>query len=181
MGAQTAGKTKMIISLVFHHLIDNEYFDRNMGEQVLKIFQTGRSMVTRRPTTVELSCSNENNDDKGNKCILRISLNGETAEYGDGDNFEMMVNRLCAESSDEERRVYNEEVKLIVCAKGLPNITFTDLPGLVNTSYLSYVVRRLVNSYVIRKDTTIVVVESALTEDYDTSLPITLLRYYFHY
>jgi len=42
VGQQSSGKTKMIISMVFHHLIHNEYVTDVMGIKLLDIFLTGK-------------------------------------------------------------------------------------------------------------------------------------------
>ena len=41
VGAQNVGKTMMIISLLFHHLINRPFFTEDMGERLLKLLHTG--------------------------------------------------------------------------------------------------------------------------------------------
>src|SRR5690348_6663413 len=52
IGEQSSGKTRMIISLLFYYLIDHPFFQPEMGILLLKLFKTGNSMITRRPTMV---------------------------------------------------------------------------------------------------------------------------------
>ena len=42
VGQQSSGKTKMIINMVFHHLINNEYVTDAIGIKLLEIFRTGK-------------------------------------------------------------------------------------------------------------------------------------------
>lgn len=41
VGAQNVGKTMLIISLVFHHLINEAFFSDDIGERLLKLLHTG--------------------------------------------------------------------------------------------------------------------------------------------
>jgi hypothetical protein len=41
VGAQNVGKTMLVISLVFHHLINESFFTDEIGERLLKLLHTG--------------------------------------------------------------------------------------------------------------------------------------------
>jgi len=43
VGQQSSGKTKMIINMVFHHLINNEHVTDAIGIKLLEIFRTGKN------------------------------------------------------------------------------------------------------------------------------------------
>lgn len=51
VGQQSSGKTKMIINMVFHHLINNEHVTDAIGIKLLEIFRTGKN---HRTVVVEL-------------------------------------------------------------------------------------------------------------------------------
>lgn len=175
VGGQSSGKTKMIISMVFHHLIGNEYITDDMGEKLLKIFSTGEKMVTRRPTTIQFKKISENYS-----CNITIQLGRDKANYTD-PKFDEIINKVRNESSTRDGKVYMGELKIEITAPGLPNISFTDLPGLITDNrQLSdsegQSIRQLVQSYMIRKNTTLVVVEPASIEDFDTSQVSPLIR-----
>jgi len=46
VGQQSSGKTKMIINMVFHHLINNEHVTDAIGIKLLEIFRTGKNHRT---------------------------------------------------------------------------------------------------------------------------------------
>jgi hypothetical protein len=181
VGSQTAGKTKLIISLVFYHLIDNELFLDDMGEQLLKIFRTGTRMVTRRPTTINLS--------KSSTCKMTINLGGNTAVFPDAQFFEI-IRHIFDQSADTAGHAYEEELRVYISAPGLPNRTFTDLPGLITNDRQLTVdsggvqsgssspksIATLVAQYMQNPSTTVVVVEPASVEDFETSQISPLLR-----
>jgi hypothetical protein len=81
-----------------------------------------------------------------------------------------------------DRRAFEEELRVKIAAPGLPNMCFTDLPGLVTDdrevfdSAEGLTIRELVKRYMRRPQTTLVVVEPAATEDFDTSQVAPLLR-----
>ena len=45
VGAQNVGKTMLIISLVFHHLINETFFTDDIGERLLKLLHTGKHNI----------------------------------------------------------------------------------------------------------------------------------------
>jgi hypothetical protein len=176
VGGQSSGKTKMIISMVFHHLINHPAVTDDMGEKLLKLFRTGEKMVTRRPTTIcfaKTPC--------GSPCQISLNFEEENANF-DEPKFDDIVNRVHAESRVRDRRAFEEELRVKIAAPGLPNMCFTDLPGLVTDdrevfdSAEGLTIRELVKRYMRRPQTTLVVVEPAATEDFDTSQVAPLLR-----
>eukprot|EP01038_Epipyxis_sp_PR26KG_P009885 gene9885-13295_t len=195
IGAQTVGKTSQIRKMVFHNLIDNQYFTSVIADQLLKMMKIGTGMVTRRPITIALST-----DDKP-MCRLKLILGDSAAEISDGvsddsmelvnnandeeeqirrENFDRLVDRINQESSDQERNIYGEELKILISAPGLPNVRFTDLPGLVGETRMlndrPFSIRELTMEYIKRPNTTVVVVESASIEDFETSLVSPMLN-----
>jgi hypothetical protein len=62
VGSQSSGKTMMVLSMVFRHLIGNPLFTDHMGDKLLPIFLTGEKMVTRRPTRIQLTKAPEGSD-----------------------------------------------------------------------------------------------------------------------
>jgi len=127
VGAQNVGKTKLILSLVSHHLIDKDFFTDAIEAKILKLFFTGSEMATRRPTTVNFS-----SDTDSDSCVIRLEMGNKHAEFSDdGDNeaLDNLLNQIEAQSKENSENAYGEEVVLSICAPTLPNINFTDLPG----------------------------------------------------
>jgi hypothetical protein len=171
VGGQSSGKTKMIISMVFHHLVNNPAVTDGMGGKLLELFRTGEKMVTRRPTQicfVKTPC--------GSPCQISLNLAGESANFGE-PMFDEIVNRVYGEGLE----AFEEELRVEIAAPELPNMCFTDLPGLVTedrevSDAEGLTIRELVKRYMRRPQTTLVVVEPAATEDFDTSQVAPLLR-----
>ena len=124
VGPQCAGKTKLMISLIFHHLIDKDFFTDDIGERLLKLFPSGSTMATRRPTTVHLSSQMNS----GN-CRVRLELGNQTAEFSNTDQFDALLNTIDAQSNANNNRAYMEEITISIFAASLPNVSFTDLTG----------------------------------------------------
>lgn len=110
---------------------------------------------------------------------MQLSLGNETRDFSE-PRFSEIVELIHNQSKDLAGHAYEEELKIFISGPDLPNMTFTDLPGLItqdkqlmdsNTS-----VRQLVQSYMSRSNTTIVVVEPAMIEDFETSQVSPLLR-----
>lgn len=180
VGGQTAGKTKLIISLVFYHLIDNKDFTDDMGLQLLKIFRTGKNMATRRPTTITFS--------KADQCKVTINLDQRSAIYP-SQEFHDIVEQIARQSKDTDGHAYEEELTVYISAPHLPNRTFTDLPGLItkdrqlsvfdgqtSTHSGNKSIATMVMDYMKNPTTTVVVVEPASVEDFETSQISPLLR-----
>lgn len=173
VGGQTAGKTKLIISLVFFHLVDNMYFTDDMGEQLLKIFRTGTRMVTRRPTTIIFS--------KSPQCKITLHLSGVTAVYPSPE-FAAIIDQIIHQSKDVDGHAYEEELRVYISAPGLPNQCFTDLPGLTTRDKqlkgsVDKSIASLVKSYMRDENSTVVVVEPAIAaEDFETSQISPIMR-----
>jgi hypothetical protein len=176
VGGQSSGKTKMIISMVFHHLIDNATVTDAMGEKLLRLFRTGEKMVTRRPTKIRFVKS-----PGGSPCQISLNFGKESASFDD-PKFDQIVDHVHGESLVRDGRAYQEELRVTIAAPGLPNMFFTDLPGLVtddrevSDSAEGLTIRRLVKKYMRQPQTTLVVVEPAATEDFDTSQVAPMIR-----
>lgn len=141
-------------------------------------------MVTRRPTLVQLKKANEST--KEATLTLQLGrLKGSITE----ETFDTIINTIKEESIQTDRVAYMGELIIEITAPGLPNINFTDLPGLVtetkNAKLVDVVsgeeeeigIRELVESYMIRDNTTLVVVEPATCEDFASSQVSPILRY----
>ena len=185
LGQKSAGKTKMILSFAFHYLfqVDSSKFNDDMGQKLLRIFCTGGTMVTRRPTTVEFQKAPNVSD----PCVIKLSLGNQEATYRETENadFDSIVDKLCKER--QESKIYTQELKVKVTAPDVPNIAFTDLPGLitdesnyevVDTDERGYrTIREMTRGYLGRSDTVPVVVEPAANiGELDTTLISPLLR-----
>eukprot|EP01032_Pedospumella_encystans_P032112 gene32112-36254_t len=125
VGAQSSGKTKMVISMVFHHLIDNKSVTDEMGEKLLKIFRTGEKMVTRRPTKIQFLKT-----DAGSPCNIKLSLGAQSAQYAE-PLFDQIIDGVHEESKTRDGRAFVGELVVTILAPDLPSMTFTDLPGLI--------------------------------------------------
>ena len=147
-------------------------------------------MVTRRPTLIQLKKA----DDTADTATITVQLGRKKGSIHDLD-FDEIVNTIRNESCSKDRIAFKGELIIDITAPGLPNITFTDLPGLITDnrslgdcdySYHSSAtqggqpstmsIRQLVESYMVRKNTTLVVVEPASVEDFETSQVSPLLR-----
>jgi hypothetical protein len=175
IGGQSSGKTKMIISMVFHHLIENPSVTDLMGEKLLKLFRTGEKMVTRRPTRIRFM-----KKEPGSACQITLQFRGESANF-DEPKFDQIVEDIHNESLVRDGKAFRDELRVIIAAPGLPNMFFTDLPGLITDDRKLHgdddmTIRKLVKGYVRQPRTTLVVVEPAATEDFDTSQVAPMLK-----
>jgi hypothetical protein len=175
IGGQSSGKTKMIISMVFHHLVENKSVTDQMGEKLLKLFRTGEKMVTRRPTKICFVKA-----PTGSPCQISLRFGTEYANLDD-PNFEKIVDTVHNESLVRDGRAFEGELRVTVTAPGLPTMTFTDLPGLITddrevADAEDVTIRKLVKRYMRQPGTTLVVVEPAATEDFDTSQVAPMMR-----
>lgn len=244
VGGQSSGKTKMIINLLFHYLVDNKSFTDEMGEKLLKIFRTGSKMVTRRPTTVQFRKKNDagssgdhggtpvppaaHEDDvaSAETCDITLHLGGEIATLcHDEARFDAIIAKVNQESVVRDGRAFGGELRVVIAAPGLPNMQFTDLPGLITDDRIlsdaqemeadssssaaegssqeqqhphhkhqqqhhhhhhnkhqqqqlleQATIRKMVRRFMEMKNTTLVVVEPASVEDFETSQVSPLLR-----
>jgi hypothetical protein len=178
-GSQSAGKTKMIISMVFHHLVDNEMFTDEMGTKLLKLFHTAdERMVTRRPMTINLVKTAE-----GSACQIWLHFKEKIATFAQPAEFDVIIADIQKESLDGTHQAYAGELNVTIAAPGLPRVKFTDLPGLTAgdrsvADEEGCTIRKLVEKYIKQHDTTLVVVEPAATTDFATSLVAHLMRYH---
>jgi hypothetical protein len=175
IGGQSSGKTKMIISMVFHHLVENKSVTDQMGEKLLRLFRTGEKMVTRRPTKICFVKA-----PAGSPCQISLRFGTQYATLDD-PHFEEIVNTVHNESLVRDGRAFEGELRVTVAAPGLPTMTFTDLPGLITedrevADAEGVTIRKLVKRYMRQPATTLVVVEPAATEDFDTSQVAPMMR-----
>jgi hypothetical protein len=113
-----------MISLIFHHLVDKDFFTDEIGERLLKLFPTGSTMATRRPTTVHLSSQMDSDN-----CRVRLELGNQSAEFSNIDQFDALLDAMDAQSRAKNNSAFMEEVVISIYAKTLPNVSFTDLTG----------------------------------------------------
>ena len=114
-------------------------------------------MVTRRPTLVQLKKANE--ACKEATLTLQLgSIKGSLNEI----SFNNIINYIKTESIKNDRVAYMGEFIIEITAPGLPNINFTDLPGLITERENSKLgdaeeaqigIRQLVESYMMRDNT----------------------------
>ncbi len=131
-------------------------------------------MVTRRPTTVEFSKMDEE------RCTISVHLGLEVAHFGEA-RFDEIVEMVMSQSHHQGSDAFETELCVRIAAPGLPNISFTDLPGLVTKEKVladnsSMSMTRLVVNYMSRPNSTVVVVEPASIEDLETSHVSPLMR-----
>lgn len=136
-------------------------------------------MVTRRPTVVQLKKASESSKE----ATLTLQLGKLKGSIYD-EVFDVIINKIKTDFNNN-RVAYRGELVIEITAPGLPNINFTDLPGLVTAteSRLGDIseeeqigIRQLVESYIVRENTTLVVVELATIDDLDASQVSPLLR-----
>eukprot|EP01035_Chromulina_nebulosa_P025605 gene25605-33434_t len=176
VGPQCAGKTKLMISLIFHHLVDKDFFTDEIGERLLKLFPTGSTMATRRPTTVHLSSQMDSDN-----CRVRLELGNQSAEFSNIDQFDALLDAMDAQSRAKNNSAFMEEVVISIYAKTLPNVSFTDLTGLRTIDQPlcdaeTTTIKSLVCEYMRRPETIIFAVESASCQDYSTSHIVPLMK-----
>ena len=124
VGAQTSGKTKMFISLLFLYLVNHPSFTDEMGMALLRLFRTGKSTVTRRPTTVNFVHSSTPG-------TLQISLSYQEQHdvlFGSPE-FMQLIEEVTPEAASSAD-IFCEEVEIKVVSDSVPNIRFTDMPGI---------------------------------------------------
>lgn len=171
IGAQSSGKTKMIISMLFHYIIDHPKFTEEMGIRILRLFKTGESMVTRRPTTISFINSRDES-----VCNLRLQFGDRSAVFGTNE-FDNLVNDLSDYGPED---VFEQEVQLSLMSHSVPNIKFTDFPGLTTKERLFLDTHRSVKSLIEEKihdkSNTMIVVQESTNTDFSTSHIIPLIK-----
>lgn len=166
LGTQSSGKTCLIISLLFSYLLDHPHFTNEMGQKILKLLRTGRSQVTSHPITVSFISS------PSEECKIRLKYQDQDG-WIETDLFDQILDEL--EQSYDQRQLCISEVVVEIYASNVPNITFTDLPGLATVdkrlsddpqgrSLKEYIFERMQ-----QKNTALVIVEKASEEEYETS------------
>jgi hypothetical protein len=175
MGAQSSGKTKIIISMVFYYLLTTEGFSEDMGNVLLQIFRTGGSMVTMRPIHVYLS-----NDSpvESTTCELKIRLHGESADFHtEPELFAAILQEVVGTTA-----LHLEPLQIYINSAQLPNISFTDLPGLTTSDKVFidnplHTVKSVVRGLAAQDNNIIVIVETASNAfDLETSHIVPLIK-----
>lgn len=158
VGSQSSGKTKLIISMIFTYLIKHPAFTDSMGTSLLKIFPTGKKLTTRRPVTVRLvHCQ------QPDVCNIELSHENNSIAFGH-PGFDRFIEQLNNYSSNE---IFETPLLITIVANSLPNMQFTDMPGLTSTAielkntHQPKTVENLVEEWMSNVHNTVVVVESA--------------------
>jgi hypothetical protein len=169
LGEQSSGKTRLILSLIFYYLIDHPLLTNEMGMSLLKLFKTGQSMVTRRPTTVKLIHSTEEN-------VIHINLIYQNQVYEFGQpQFAQLIEQM---SSAPEGELFKEEIIVQIITNNIPDLVFTDYPGITTVDRVLSdaaendeikTLKQLVESKIKQPYNTLVIVEPAAKEDFSTS------------
>ena len=176
IGAQSCGKTKLINSMIFHHLVDNPSFTDEMGDILLKLSSTGKYMITRRPIEINFVKSVTSN--------ISLQLGNNLSNFNE-PGFDQIINQVHSESIQHNGKAYMEKLIITIFACNLPHMKFTDLPGLITedcelSDMEGLTIRALVEQYMRTPNTTIIAVEPASNEELATSLVVPLIRYTIH-
>lgn len=158
VGSQSSGKTKLIISMIFLSLIQHPHFTDDMGDILLKVFRTGSGLTTRRPIKVSLFHSSDRES-----CSIQFRHGNETYDFGN-PLLPAFIDRLHDFSGNE---IFESPLEITIRAYQLPNIQFTDMPGLRSTDVPladspSKTLQTMVEECIANKANTVVAVESAL-------------------
>ncbi|RYG63138.1 hypothetical protein EON64_16525 [archaeon] len=170
MGAQSSGKTLLVISMVFCFLTTLHSFSEDMGTELLSIFQSGPGMVTKRPTQVDLVHSDDD------AVQLELKLDGQKGEFGSKE-FDAIL-----ETCRNTQGLHKEPLYIRISSRGLPNQSFLDLPGLsVDTQHFvdhEQSLYGLLVDLAKRRNTVIVAVETVanVRQEPSNSRVISLLR-----
>jgi hypothetical protein len=172
LGEQSSGKTRLIISLIFYYLIDHPLLSDEMGISLLKLFRTGQSMVTRRPTTVKLIHSVDES--------INITLLFQQRQYEFGTaEFMQLIEEL---SSSHPGELFEEEIVIQIVTNNVPDLVFTDYPGITTEDKVlcdsgeGKTLKGLIEEKVQQPYNTLVIVEPASREDFSTSHIYPLLQ-----
>ena len=173
IGAQSCGKTKLINSMIFHHLVDNPFFTDEMGDVLLKLSSTGKNMITRRPIEINFMKAVTSN--------ISLQLGNNRSNFNE-PGFDQIINQVHSESIQQNGKAYMEKLIITIFASNLPHMKFTDLPGLITedcelSDMKGLTIRALVEQYMRTPNTTIIAVEPASNEELATSLVVPLIRY----
>ncbi len=136
VGAQSSGKTMLVLQLLLYYLLpqrEGVSVSDSMGETLLHILRTGRSLVTRRPTVISLRhCKGENN---GNSVDMEVLFRGERGKYDTPAFNEVLHLALPSLSAphptSHTTAVYEEVLEVSLSSVSLPNLRIIDTPGLV--------------------------------------------------
>lgn len=158
VGSQSSGKTKLIISMILQRLNSHSQFTDSMGDTLLKVFRTGRGLTTRRPVVVNLLHTSDQQ-----VCTMRFRHEQDTYDFGDPmlDHF---LNSLNDYSGNE---IFESALEITIKAFQLPNIQFTDMPGLrssdveLKNARTALTLNDLVERCIANPSNTVVAVETA--------------------
>eukprot|EP01039_Chlorochromonas_danica_P009231 gene9231-10192_t len=183
LGAQSSGKTRQALGLALHYLLATPGFSDAMGEVLLQIFRTGNQTVTYRPIEINLlntsssyysSSPGKDREEEGGAgggggCSLKMSLDEVEAVFP-SPRFDQLL-ALFLHSVGH----HVSPLRLFLSSPHLPNISFTDLPGLTTTDrpFLDqprYTVKSLVEEVARDDQNVLVLLETAQNVlDLDTS------------
>lgn len=175
VGSQSSGKTKLIISMIFSSLIQHPHFTDDMGDILLRVFRTGVGLTTRRPIKVNLLHSSDQNN-----CSINFRYGSESFDFGD-PNLLNFIDGLHDFSGNE---IFESPLEITIRAYQLPNIQFTDMPGLRSKDVSledspSKTLKGLVTEWIENGANTVIAVESAMqfsSGGADTSLLYPLIE-----
>lgn len=158
VGSQSSGKTKLIMSMIFLSLIQHPHFTDEMGNMLLQVFRTGTGLTTRRPIQVSLLHSSDQES-----CSIHFKHKKEKFDFGDA-LLPDFIERLNNYSGNE---IFESPLEITIRAYQLPNIQFTDMPGLRSTDIAladspQKTLKGLVMDCIANGSNTVVAVESAL-------------------
>ncbi len=174
VGAQSSGKTMLITSLLFFYLIDHPAFTDAMGQCLLSILRTGTSLVTRRPTAIQFL-----HTEKVNCCEISLRFKDQEANFGE-PLFNHLIATLTSNANVPDDAVFAQELEITITCDTVPNIKFTDMPGLTTNDRKfrdepTKSVESLVREKIMMSSNTVVAVEQAALEDYSTSMVTPLI------
>eukprot|EP01031_Cornospumella_fuschlensis_P035224 gene35224-42670_t len=130
MGAQSSGKTLLIISMVFYYLKKVQGLTEDMGNKLLRIFKTGSGMVTKRPIEIHLIHLNQGDVDgtvNDGTCRIKLRMHDQEGVYGTAE-FDAIY-AIYMETTDGPD-VFMSPLAIYISSSELPNCSFIDLPGI---------------------------------------------------
>lgn len=157
VGEQSAGKTSLVKKLLVHSIQGTNMKEDDVCN-LLSLLRVGTGMATKHPTTINLRRT------------------AECKFWTNADEIEAI-----SASRNTSGVAFYREVQITISGPEMPNLSFTDLPGLVTEDKPlgddeRLTVKSLVEWYISQPHTTLVVVETATLEDYDNSHVSPLLR-----
>jgi hypothetical protein len=175
VGQQSSGKTKLVISMIFSYL--KNHITDEMGDILLNVFRTGKSLTTRRPITVKLINARRGDE----QCSIKFTYQHINHFYGDDG----LLDFLHSLNNYAGNEIFDIPLEISIVARGLPNMQFTDLPGIRSASLIltntnpPRTLNQMVEEWIANPNNTVVVIESApvyATGQADTSLIYPMLK-----